>query len=111
MEMKKCPDCKGDFERGCIVDVGYGAVMVQRYARSDVKDINAVVMGVNEEKFYDLRKVITYRCTKCNRLFSYALNTVLVADVGRRTKKYVFVVLGISLLLFFIIYVMIVSSL
>ena len=109
--MKKCPDCKGDFEKGCIVDAGYGAVTVQRYARSDVKDTKAVVMGVNEEDFYDLRKVVTYRCTKCNRLFSYALNTVLVEDVGKRTKKHLYVVLGISLLLFFIIYVMIVSSL
>lgn len=29
---KQCPDCKGQLEKGCLMDQTYGAVTVQRYA-------------------------------------------------------------------------------
>lgn len=92
--MTKCPDCGGEFEEGCILDHTYGAVAIQRYARSDMPDVgNKLVMGINEGKYYDVRKVVTYRCKKCNRLFPYALDTVLVTDVSARSNKMIWVVI------------------
>ena len=84
----QCPDCKGQLEKGCLIDNTYAAITVQRYARAEVPDTgNQSVMGTTEENFYDLRKTMAYRCTKCNRLFLYALNTITVPDVSAKVKK------------------------
>lgn len=93
--MNQCPDCKGQLEKGCLIDQTYGAVTVQRYARADVPDTgNKAIMGVSEEKFYDLRKTMAYRCTNCGRLFLYALNTVTIPDLSTRMKKF-WIILGL----------------
>lgn len=88
MQITKCPDCEGEFEKGVIMDHVYGGIAVQRYARSDVPDTGfQLKLSQAENPFYDVRKVMTYRCTKCNRLFSYALPTVTVKDVNANIKQ------------------------
>lgn len=95
MEINRCPDCKGELEKGCLIDHTYGGVAVQRYARSEIPDTPnkaVIIIGVTEENFYDVRKTIAYRCTKCNRLFLYALNTITVPNVSKRIKKFLLII-------------------
>lgn len=94
--MKKCPDCNGELEKGCLIDQTYGAITVQRYARSDVPDTpNKVALRISEEKFYDLRKTIAFRCKQCNRIFLYALNTITVPNLSKRIRKWLITMLVI----------------
>lgn len=76
--MDKCPDCRGDLENGCMMDSTYLANNVQRYAKGiiPIPETPHKLLRLNEIDFNDIRKVIVYRCTKCNRLFSYAQEIV-----------------------------------
>lgn len=97
MNLKKCPDCGGEFEDGCLIDQTYGAVTVQRYAKSEIVDDKKLVIGTTEQAFEDLRKTAAYRCKECNRLFLYALPTVQVRDLRARMNNVwiVFLIVGI----------------
>lgn len=87
--MKKCPDCGGDFENGVILDSTYGATLVQRYAKSGnvPSGTKNYIIGTNEANFTDLRRVVAYRCLKCNRIFQYAQDSIVLKDLNRRTKR------------------------
>jgi DNA-directed RNA polymerase subunit RPC12/RpoP len=72
MQFKKCPDCSAELEAGYIIDHTYGSTLVQRYVKAEAPKVNKSVIWLRETEFSDIRRVITYRCVNCNRLFSYA---------------------------------------
>jgi hypothetical protein len=78
--MKKCPDCQGELETGCLIDHGYGAVMIQRYAKIKFPQDNKK-KSLIETDFNDIRRVIASRCTKCNRIFQYAQDFVVQPNI------------------------------
>ena len=96
--MNKCPDCQGDLEKGVILDQTYGAVTAQRYARAEIADGNQKLFGVVEDKFSDIRRVVALRCLKCNRVFLYAQNTVLIPNLNTKVKTRILVIIGIMVL-------------
>lgn len=80
MQLKKCPDCNGELESGCIIDHTYGSVLIQRYVKAEVPKNNKSVFWIRETDFSDVRRVITYRCVSCNRLFNYAQDFLSVSN-------------------------------
>ncbi len=87
--MNKCSDCQGDLEKGALIDTSYGTNLVQRFAKSDniPSDPKFLIVGNNEANFTDIRRVIAYRCIKCNRIFQYAQETVVIKDLNKRVKN------------------------
>lgn len=102
MNNKKCPDCGGDFENGCLIDQTYGAVTVQRYAKTEVTNDRRLVIGATEHKFEDLRKTMAYRCKDCNRIFLYALGTIQISDLNSRMRS-MWVIFAIVAIVMFIV--------
>jgi len=94
MIITKCPDCNGELEKGAIMDYTYGGIAVERYAKTEVPRKQKFAL-LSEGNFQDIRRVITYRCTKCNRLFSYAQDIVLGNNVWQTAKKgYIYAIIS-----------------
>lgn len=96
--MNKCPDCGGEFENGVMLDTTYGSTLVQRYAKSDnvPSGTKNYIIGNNEANFTDLRRVLAYRCIKCNRIFQYAQDSIVLKDLNKRVRRlYIFLVAGL----------------
>lgn len=92
----KCPDCKGTLEKGCVIDHTYGSALVQRYAKAEVPTTPLkLMMGMHETDFNDVRRVTTYRCTQCNRLFQYAQSFVIVPNLGVRNRNVIAIIFGV----------------
>lgn len=104
--MDKCPDCKGELEKGCMIDHGYGVVITQRYAKADISE-GPEKLFIYETDFNDVRRVITYRCTKCNRLFQYAQNFVIVPNLGERNRNFMIISLGIAIVFVIFLFLLI----
>lgn len=64
-EVKKCPECGGDMEEGFVVDHTYGGAVSSKWA-TYVKAFGIFT------KMGNSKSIITYRCTKCGFLKSYA---------------------------------------
>lgn len=77
--MKNCPDCKGELVMGSVVDATYGGVNAGLFAENDKADSKSISSFRNN--FRNLRKVIAYRCTSCNRIFHYAGDDVIKKDL------------------------------
>lgn len=91
MNIQKCVDCQGDMEMGCLLDHSYTTILSQRYAKINIADTNHYGKSTfRQADFRDLRKVITYRCLKCNKLYHYAEDSVEIPNlkkwVGSRTR-------------------------
>ena len=103
----KCPDCGGELENGLILDHTYGAVFTSRYAKGEVPTNKSQnVIFIHENDYKDVRRVMTKRCTKCNRLFSYAQDFVLMSDPKKAYTKsllVVFAIVGVIFALTFIL--------
>ncbi len=98
--MDKCPDCNGELEKGCMIDHTYGAVIVQRYAKAEMPETpQKLVVGIHETDFNDIRRVITYRCTKCNKLFQYAQSFVTIPSLGARNRNIMIVAFGVAIVI------------
>ncbi len=100
--MKNCPDCGGDFENGVMLDTTYGAVIIQRYAKSNniPDDSRNFKLAVTESNFEDLRRVVAYRCMKCNRIFQYAQDAVVMQSLTKRTRRMYLVVVIVLIVIF-----------
>lgn len=86
--MQTCPDCQGTLEKGCLLDHTYGSTIAQRYAKTEVSNAtNQTIMGMAESEFKDIRRVIAYRCTKCNRIFQYAQDSIIIPNLSQVNKK------------------------
>ncbi len=63
-EIKKCPKCDSDMERGQLLDLGYATSKAQSWA----KQASSVLgLGAKGE-----RKIISFRCKSCGYLENYA---------------------------------------
>lgn len=71
MTAKKCRSCGGELESGFPLDFAYASLIVGRYAKG-VAPKGKKMIGLRESKFEEMRKIIAYRCTKCNLLEYYA---------------------------------------
>lgn len=93
MTITKCPDCGGELEEGAIMDSTYGGILIERYAKTKMPQEQKFAL-VTESDFQDIRRVITYRCTKCNRLFPYAQDIILGKNVWQAVKKgYLYIII------------------
>lgn len=101
--LKSCPDCHGELESGAIMDNTYGAVLVQMYGRNS-DEAKGYFPWVVTAQFEDVRKVITYRCQSCNRLFSYANNDIVAKNAKAIMNRRIWLIL-LVLTIFSIIYV------
>jgi hypothetical protein len=99
--ISKCPDCGGALEEGAILDYTYGGVAVQRHAKAVVPKKEPFALGP-ETSFHDIRRVVSYRCVKCNRLYPYAQDFVLGETLWQSQKKgmMVGIFFGILLIVF-----------
>ena len=98
--MNTCPDCKGELEKGCILDHAYGGVGAQRYAKANLPESSpSMTLKFFEADFNDIRRVITYRCKKCNRLFQYAQNLVLMSSAAKNRNKFLLIYFGIVIII------------
>jgi len=73
--MTKCPDCGGELENGALLDGNDQGALIQRYAKVDSLPADfpkKVIMSPVETNFKDVRRVLAYRCTKCNKIQIYA---------------------------------------
>lgn len=108
MHIKKCPDCGGSLEAGAIIDHTYGSLLVQRYARTNVPDVKAkLTFSTFEEQFNDARKVVNYRCIKCNRLFPYAQEVIQMENVNNSGTKRAVIAMSLALGLGICFYILI----
>lgn len=79
-KLSKCPDCGGKLEQGARIDYAHSWRLIQRYAKIDL-----VNEGINWWKVFpwdNQNKVLTLRCTECNRLFDYVVDYKLIEDDG-----------------------------
>lgn len=95
----KCPDCGGELENGCMMDSTYGGVFVQRYAKSEIPKTSKIPMRLSEADFYDIRRVVSHRCTKCNRIFSYAQDIIIEKNLPAKQIKMMFWIFGLVIVL------------
>jgi|GEM_PF-1789219 len=72
MDIKNCPDCKGVLEKGYFPDFAYGQIGLQKFAPGDILPGSAMNPLGRGSQVSSMRNVTAYRCTKCNRIFSYA---------------------------------------
>jgi len=105
--MDKCPDCNGELEKGCLLDHTYGLALVQRFAKAEIPVGNQkIIWGTREIDFTNVRRVITYRCTKCNRLFNYAQDSLAASNESlnsyRKLQKNTWVIALVVLSIFVI---------
>lgn len=93
--MRSCPDCGGELESGSIMDHrGEGMAMVQQYAKSEVPTTPlAFFMGLSETDFTNVRRVVTYRCVGCNRLYSYAQDRVIMSSYPGYGQRLILIVM------------------
>lgn len=109
--MNKCSDCQGDLEKGALLDFTNYATIAQRFAKSDNIPTNTSSVGVNEANFKDIRRVIAYRCVKCNRIFQYAQDIIITDDLNKQYKKQSLAMIlltpGIIILILLIVFVVI----
>lgn len=98
--LTKCPDCGGDLEEGANMDSTSGGIGIQRYAKATIPRDVKVKLSLIETDFEDIRRVISYRCTKCNRIYSYAQDIVLGKGTIKQANK---------IWLFFIIFIISIS--
>lgn len=68
------------------MDFTYGAITIEKYAKTKVPEGQKFI-GMTESNFQDIRRVVTFRCIKCNRLFPYAQNTVLGPNIWKLSKN------------------------
>jgi len=102
MTLTKCPDCGGELEEGAIMDFTYGGVGVERYGKTTVPTEQKLAL-VTEANFQDIRRVISYRCVKCNRLFSYTQDIVLGKSIWHASRKnYQYLVIFLIIIFVFI---------
>lgn len=95
--MKNCPDCKGELVKGSVIDFTYGGSNTAMYAENDKAESKSISSYRNN--FKNLRKIIAYRCTSCNRIFQYAGTEVIRDNISTAG---VWWVLGILLLAVFV---------
>jgi hypothetical protein len=72
-----CARCHGSMEPGFIVDHDYGAVAKSEWASGEPKYSHWLGMKMSNRRRYD---VITYRCTRCGALESYARDSTQSAS-------------------------------
>lgn len=66
---KKCSNCKGEMQAGIVVDLNYAGVLPSMWVESQP------IIGVGSGAAIDSRrkvKTISYRCSKCGHVDSYA---------------------------------------
>ena len=95
--MDKCTDCKGDLEKGVLLDQTYGAITAGRYAKAEIPDVSSKrIFMMLESQFSDVRRIVAKRCVSCNRIL-YTQNTVVVSDVNWVVKKRLIIIFTIIL--------------
>lgn len=100
--MQKCPDCSGELETGAIVDYNPGGAIPARYGRIELsRQTGGGVFDLIKESvdFKDVRRVIAYRCQKCNRIFQYAQDVVVISDLQKQSNELGLKVLILTLVL------------
>ncbi len=86
--IKKCSDCGGELEEGAMMDFTYGAVGIQRHAKTQMpQDGQKFQFGMHEASFEDIRRVVAFRCVKCNRIYHYAQDFVLMKSLWAGQKN------------------------
>jgi len=107
--MHKCPDCHSDLEKGYVMDHTHGAILVQRYAKGEIPTApQKMVMGLYESTPSDVRRIYTYRCTGCNRLFNYAQDFLAVSnDRINNTNKIILLIIALTIVPLMIFFAMI----
>jgi len=102
MTLTKCPDCGGEFEEGAIMDFTYGGVGVERYGKTIVPREQKFRMAA-EANFENIRRVVTYRCISCNRLYPYAQDIIQGKNVWHASRKnYLYTVIFLIIIFAFI---------
>lgn len=98
--MNKCSDCGGELEKGVLLDQMPGFTAIQRYAQIDTlpTDTNVVWKGVREANFKNARRVLAFRCIKCNKLHTYAQDTVFTEKKVKYLQVRVLAILLIGIL-------------
>ncbi len=95
MAIKTCPDCKGELEQGTILDYTHSSILGERYAKVDKIPVGKkMFMWLTETDYKDIRRVISYRCVDCNRLFPYAQDEIIsTSGVSNLSKNFLTVFL------------------
>jgi hypothetical protein len=65
-----CPKCNRTMERGFIADVAYGYVLQSNWTAGD--PVKRRFVGGVRWRAKGSRRIVTYRCTGCGFLESYA---------------------------------------
>jgi Domain of unknown function (DUF6487) len=66
----RCPKCNRTMERGFVADVGYGQILQSGWT-AGIPVPRKLIGGV-KWRARDARPIVTYRCTGCGYLESYA---------------------------------------
>ena len=98
--MNKCSDCGGELEKGVLLDHTLGFVAIQRYAQSDniPTDTNIPLSGRIEANFKNIRRVLAFRCMKCNKINTYAQDIVFTEKKVKYLQLRVLAILLIGIL-------------
>jgi hypothetical protein len=80
-ENMRCPECKGEMEKGFIPDYAHSGMFIQRWVKGAPR--KSWWRGLFYEK-EDSRFVETYRCCGCGYLKSYAIELAGWPRFGKR---------------------------
>lgn len=69
-DVSRCPKCNHTMERGYVADIGYGAVFQSGWTPGEPEP-RRIVGGIKWRKG-DNVSIVTYRCSGCGYLESYA---------------------------------------
>ena len=64
----KCSKCSGEMEEGLVVDLNYAGVLQSMWVEESVAGSVGAITPTGNRKI----KTITYRCSSCGHLDSYA---------------------------------------
>ena len=103
--MNKCPHCSVELEKGALLDFSYGVVMNQRWAQADTPDEKQkVVLSGIESDYKNLRRVDAFRCPRCNHLYLFAQNTIVVENIKKQNSKFLLGLLGVLVIFFAVMF-------
>lgn len=104
MELKKCPDCTGEMEKGICIDFAHGGGIVPEKfalgATPEKSSFQRIGKVGNLTKVYN---VISYRCNKCHRLFQYTEEgSIEMKDVRARAMWIAIIIISLCLIIPFL---------
>lgn len=94
-ELKKCPDCGGELEKGTIGQYN----VPHAFIKGEVTDSSAM-FPFGRVAIKTMRGITVHRCMSCGRMFLYANRKEWsVRELNNNQWKIVVIVLGLSFLL------------